>query len=125
MSEDLTVRQIEIERMYDEAMADVPVTMTYAEATELERRCADADAQVAALRMSLAQMVDVDNNDHSTCPDDCPVLEADRVLSDTQSAAKAHDEALVKPWREALETLIAAGHSYCHLDVFVVLLVAR
>ncbi len=28
------------------------------------------------------------------------------LLADTASAAKAHDEALVKPWREALETLI-------------------
>ncbi len=79
---------------------------------------ADADAQIAALREALGGLYEAS---HFHQPYDDPDTEyaldhaedyAAKVLADTQSAAKAHDAALVKPWREALEWFVdfaAAG----------------
>ncbi len=54
MSDTTPAFRAHVERLFDEAMADTPVTLTYNEALELEAEArADADAQVAALRTEL------------------------------------------------------------------------
>ncbi len=73
---------------------------------EAEAR-ADADAQVAALRAQLTEFVTwaTEGEKH-----DGIVARGKAVIADTTSAAKAHDEALVKPWREWIVARDAEKH---------------